>query len=48
MYIEVEFTKPPSCTNRKPIIHGDDSRTDYVDIDFNKRADPLPDDDETS
>ncbi|XP_052062348.1 uncharacterized protein LOC127702263 isoform X2 [Mytilus californianus] len=38
-YIEVSFTKKPK---RRRII-GAENRTDYVDIDFTRKADPLPD-----
>ncbi|CAC5424009.1 unnamed protein product [Mytilus coruscus] len=40
-YIEVSFTSNQS--DRRPII-GAESKTDYVDIDFTRKADPLPDD----
>ncbi|VDH92933.1 Hypothetical predicted protein [Mytilus galloprovincialis] len=40
-YIEVSFTSNKS--DRRPII-GAESKTDYVDIDFTRKADPLPDD----
>ncbi|CAC5374234.1 unnamed protein product [Mytilus coruscus] len=39
-YIEVSFTRKPK--NRRRII-GAENRTDYVDIDFTRKADPLPD-----
>lgn len=31
---------------KKLVIHGQDDITEYVQIDFTKRADPLPDGDE--
>lgn len=40
-YIEVSFTSNQS--DRRPII-GAESKTDYVDIDFTRKAEPLPDD----
>ncbi|CAC5374222.1 unnamed protein product [Mytilus coruscus] len=39
-YIEVSFTRKPK--DRRRII-GAENRTDYVDIDFTRKADPLPD-----
>lgn len=47
LYIQVEFANRKSTKPKddKPAIRGDDSRTDYVDIDFTKRADPLPESD---
>ncbi|VDI09291.1 Hypothetical predicted protein, partial [Mytilus galloprovincialis] len=38
-YIEVSFTRKPK--NRRVII-GAENRTNYVDIDFTRTADPLP------
>ncbi|CAC5402593.1 unnamed protein product [Mytilus coruscus] len=38
-YIEVSFTRKPK--DRRRII-GAENRTDYVDIDFTRKADPLP------
>ncbi|XP_063441916.1 neural cell adhesion molecule 1-like [Mytilus trossulus] len=38
-YIEVSFTRKPK--DRRRII-GSENRTNYVDIDFTKKADPLP------
>ena len=43
-YIEVSFTNDRS--DRRPIIHGDQERTNYVDIDFTRKAEPLPDDED--
>lgn len=43
LYIEVDFTNPKSSKNRTPEIHGDNEKTDYVDIDFTRRADYSPD-----
>jgi len=41
-YIEVTFSNTTS--DRRPIIHGADNKTNYVDIDFTRTAEPLPDD----
>ncbi|XP_052062961.1 neural cell adhesion molecule 1-like isoform X2 [Mytilus californianus] len=38
-YIEVSFTRKPKGRRR---IIGAENRTDYVDIDFTRKADPLP------
>ncbi|XP_069109212.1 neural cell adhesion molecule 1-like [Argopecten irradians] len=45
VYLEVEF-KDDGNTGRRAVIHGIENRNDYADIDFTKRADPLPDLDE--
>jgi hypothetical protein len=41
-YIEVTFSNTTS--DRRPIIHGAGDKTNYVDIDFTRTAEPLPDD----
>ncbi|XP_061170397.1 uncharacterized protein LOC133179720 [Saccostrea echinata] len=42
VYIDVEFAKKPqsSDTKGKPIIHGDEERTEYTFVDFSKKAPP--------
>ena len=39
IYIEVTFNN--NTSDRRPIIHGDKERTNYVDIDFSRKALPL-------
>ncbi|XP_060085333.1 uncharacterized protein LOC132564719 [Ylistrum balloti] len=45
LYLEVEF-KDDGSNGRRAVIHGIENRNDYADIDFTKRADPLPDQDD--
>ncbi|XP_061180582.1 uncharacterized protein LOC133189191 [Saccostrea echinata] len=42
VYIDVEFTKKPqsSDTNGRPVIHGEEERTEYTFVDFSKKAPP--------
>ncbi|XP_061170525.1 uncharacterized protein LOC133179837 [Saccostrea echinata] len=42
VYIDVEFAKNPqsSDTEGKPIIHGEEERTEYTFVDFSKKAPP--------
>uniref|UniRef100_A0A8W8P403 Ig-like domain-containing protein n=1 Tax=Magallana gigas TaxID=29159 RepID=A0A8W8P403_MAGGI len=44
IYIDVEFTNKPesSDTNQKPVIHGEEDRTEYTFVDFSKKAPPTP------
>ena len=42
-YIQISFPKRKS--SKKAVIHGDNERTTYVDIDFTRKATPLGDDD---
>ncbi|XP_033758252.1 nephrin-like [Pecten maximus] len=45
IYLDVEF-KEEKENGRNYVIHGIENRTDYADVDFTKRADPLPPDSE--
>ncbi|XP_052692725.1 uncharacterized protein LOC128171002 [Crassostrea angulata] len=44
IYIDVDFTNKPesSDTNQKPVIHGEEDRTEYTFVDFSKKASPTP------
>nr|XP_034322737.1 uncharacterized protein LOC105329042 isoform X1 [Crassostrea gigas] len=44
IYIDVDFTNKPesSDTNQKPVIHGEEDRTEYTYVDFSKKAPPTP------
>ncbi|XP_056002518.1 uncharacterized protein LOC125663395 isoform X1 [Ostrea edulis] len=43
IYVDVAFTKKPesSKTNGKPVIHGEEDRTEYTFVDFSKKAPPM-------
>ncbi|XP_021357369.1 uncharacterized protein LOC110452932 [Mizuhopecten yessoensis] len=45
IYLDLEF-KDDNQNGRNFIIHGIENKTDYVDVDFTKHADPLPPDNE--
>ncbi|XP_033758637.1 uncharacterized protein LOC117340949 isoform X3 [Pecten maximus] len=46
IYLDIEFKERED--GRSYVIHGIENRTDYADVDFTKRADPLPPDSEDS
>lgn len=43
IYIDVDFSNYPGSqtTDQKPLIHGDDDRTEYTFVDFTKKATPI-------
>ncbi|XP_060606171.1 uncharacterized protein LOC132758506 [Ruditapes philippinarum] len=45
IYADLAFNDQPKG-QKKLVIHGLDDMTEYVEVDFTKRADPLPDSDE--
>ncbi|XP_060580293.1 uncharacterized protein LOC132737070 [Ruditapes philippinarum] len=45
IYADLTFNDQPKG-QKKLVIHGLDDMTEYVEVDFTKRADPLPDSDE--
>uniref|UniRef100_A0A8W8MYY8 Ig-like domain-containing protein n=1 Tax=Magallana gigas TaxID=29159 RepID=A0A8W8MYY8_MAGGI len=44
IYIDVDFTNKPegSDTNQTPVIHGEEDRTEYMFVDFSKKAPRTP------
>ncbi|CAG2221744.1 unnamed protein product [Mytilus edulis] len=42
VYIEVDFEPKQEKSGRKFYVHGSNHRSPYADIDFNAKADPLP------
>lgn len=42
IYIDVDFTNKPESTDtkQKPVIHGEEDRTEYTFVDFSKKAPP--------
>uniref|UniRef100_A0A8W8KVP6 Ig-like domain-containing protein n=1 Tax=Magallana gigas TaxID=29159 RepID=A0A8W8KVP6_MAGGI len=45
IYVDLDLKDTPSTSTEAFVIHGADDRTQYVDIDFTRRADPPPDTD---
>eukprot|EP00105_Crassostrea_gigas_P045799 XP_019929947.1 PREDICTED: hemicentin-1 [Crassostrea gigas] len=45
IYVDLDLKDTPSTSTEVFVIHGADDRTQYVDIDFTRRADPPPDTD---
>jgi hypothetical protein len=45
IYADLAFNDQPKG-QKKLVIHGLDDMTEYVQVDFTKKADPLPDSDE--
>lgn len=45
IYVDLDLKDTPSTSTEAFVIHGADDRTQYVDIDFNRRADPPRDTD---
>lgn len=45
IYVDLDLKDTPSTSTGAFVIHGADDRTQYVDIDFTRRADPPPDTD---
>ncbi|XP_065931661.1 uncharacterized protein [Magallana gigas] len=45
IYVDLDMKDTPSTSTEAFVIHGADDRTQYVDIDFTRRADPPPDTD---
>lgn len=45
IYVDLDLKDTPSTSTEAFVIHGADDRTQYVDIDFTKRADPPRDTD---
>lgn len=43
VYIDVEFANKPECSNTKgkPVVHGEEDRTEYTFVDFSKKAPPI-------
>lgn len=40
IYVDLDLKDTPSTSKGAFVIHGADDRTQYVDIDFTRRADP--------
>jgi hypothetical protein len=41
VYVELDLKTTPESPDGKPVIHGTEDRTEYVDIDFTKPAKPV-------
>jgi hypothetical protein len=42
VYVDVDFAKQPANTQGKPVVHGEEDRTEYTFVDFSKKAPPMP------
>jgi hypothetical protein len=44
VYVDVDFSNQPgrSHTEGKPVVHGEEDRTEYTFVDFSKKAPPMP------
>jgi hypothetical protein len=44
VYVDVDFANQPGCSNNqgKPVVHGEEDRTEYTFVDFSKKAPPMP------
>jgi hypothetical protein len=42
--VDVDFANKPetSDANGKPVVHGEEDRTEYTFVDFSKKAPPMP------
>ena len=46
LYAELDLPTNPGSQKSPPVIHGLDDMTEYSEVDFTKKAEPLPDSDE--
>lgn len=46
IYVEVELRQQKGTSDRKPVIHGLEDKTEYADIQFGKVGEPAPESDE--